>query len=280
MKLQEERYPLYHITDLDGLFGILHDDQMNAKPRLGEAVCFSRDPTYNYVLGTEKIFIARITVDSEKLSHNYKIVPFCSQSPWIKGKRVEAEERVYKTIKNAGKYITDITPMYNFNEVRHDKYFIDTYFKFLKKYPHIKNKLFPDLEDISSVSDEISGIYKNGKKIKGFTEETATEVVWNYFNLASRYEDEEEASWEHARFTGAPSPDVLASDIFEKDLQGCDLIWTSYREIHVRAQNMSKYDWVKVIDLPLIEEDYHSQFEDMFNPNVQDVEEPLEDYWN
>ena len=280
MKLQEERYPLYHITDLDGLWGILHDDKMIAKPKLGEAVCFSRDPTYSYVLGTEKIFIARITVDSEKLSHNYKIVPFCSQSPWVKGKRVEAEERVYKTIKNIGKYITDITPMYNFKEVRHDKYFIDMYFKFLKKYPHIENKLFPDLEDTSYISDEICGVYKDGEKLQSFTEETAAEVVWNYFDLASRYEDAEdfeEADWQHSHFT-AGSPDVLASEVFADDLNGCDLIWTTYREIHIRAQDVSKYDWLKNLGLPVIEEDYHSQFEDMFNPDFQDCEEPLEDY--
>lgn len=272
MKLQEERYPLYHITDHAGLFGILHEDQMIAKPKLGEAVCFSRDPNYNYVLGTEKIFIARIVIDSEKLSHNYKIVPFCSQSPWVKGKRVEAEERVYKTIKNVGRYITDIIPLYNFNECKYDKYYIDAFFKFLKKYPHIKNRLFSNLEDISDISDEICGIYKNGKKVKGFTEETAADTVWYYFDLASKYEDEQEASWEHSHFT-AGSPDVLADEIYADDLKGHDLIWTTYREIHIRAQDMSKYDWVKVIDLPLIEEDYHSQFESMLNPDFNGEED-------
>lgn len=118
---------LYHYTDYSGLLGILNDNKFDVEKALGEktlkfsakkAISFTRDKNFHTKPGQifyENKRSVRITVDGDLLSNNYRIRSYSSKTSSydipkdIKNlQRMESEEIVQGSIKNAKKYILGI----------------------------------------------------------------------------------------------------------------------------------------------------------------------------
>ena len=233
---------LYHVTDLEGFNGIIDSDTLG-KYR-DSYTSFTRDPRYTYVSGTEKFFIVQLVFDGNKLSTRYKITPFASQDPYVNGKRFEAEERIVGQIKDVGKYLLEVRPLrknYNYSEQIHTM----EYFKFLKKYPHIKNSLIPEELNPLNLVQAVEGIYKNGKRVKPFNSDNAATVCWKFFGLDKKYADD---PWMEGSFFSGFEPSY---SVDSTDAKGYDFVWVSYSPNHkgagiiIRAQNPNKYTWLK-----------------------------------
>lgn len=101
---------LYHITDIYGLFGILNSDSFRKKRENG--ISFTRNKNFK---GWNERFQIYITVDGEKLSHTYKIVPFHDQL--MRKDLDEFEERIFvDKIPDATKYIKSIKVLAEIDE--------------------------------------------------------------------------------------------------------------------------------------------------------------------
>ena len=229
---------LYHVTDIEGFKGILESNKLGKYP--DSYVSFTRSPRYTYVAGTEKYFVIQLVVDGNKLSTRYKIAPFASQDSYVRGKRFEAEERVDEQIKDIGKYLLEIRPLRK--DFKYGEFISKmAYFRFLAKYPQIKNSVFPEDQNPLTLEKNISGIYKDGKRVKPFTVDTGAKVCWDFFKLAKLHADDE---WfEGSYFSGFDPGYSLDS----QELKGYDLVYVAMdgQTIVVRAKNESKYKWLQ-----------------------------------
>ena len=90
---------IYHVMTVEKFYNMLRYD------RLGKPTSFTRDKSYDYVIGREQDYIYQIEVDGDRLSDNYKIIPRYDGHGWVSD---EAEEYVKDEIKNIGKYIKSI----------------------------------------------------------------------------------------------------------------------------------------------------------------------------
>ena len=229
---------LYHVTDIDGFNGILHSNKLGKYKN--SSISFTRDPRYTYVSGTEKYFVIQLVIDGNKLSSRYKITPFASQDSYVNGKRFEAEERVEGQIQDIGKYTLEIKPLRK--DFDYGKFIGKMeYFKFLKKYPQIKDSVFPLIKNPLEIEKEIQGIYKNGKRIKPFTRDDGAEVCWKFFGLDKKYAGDE---WLEGSYFSSFDPSY---SVTSDELKGYDLIWLGNdgETIYVRAKNPNQYSELK-----------------------------------
>ena len=98
---------LYHFTDDIGLEGILKSNQLLASTTNDNHVSLTRDKNGWYV-GT-KNNIARISLDGNSISNNYKISPYAWDQSDRGAGETESEEAVLTDkIDNVKKYITFI----------------------------------------------------------------------------------------------------------------------------------------------------------------------------
>ena len=145
--------PLYHYTPY--LEKIIYDDilKMNQPYKGDKCVCVTRSPLYKY----DGIGSKRIKLDQNKLrldgyvpksidefgyqirslDRKYRVENDISpdnNTEW------EYEERIYKNIKDVGKYIISIQlPNTQIHSIRN---FIPIYKEYLKKYPDIKLEFY------------------------------------------------------------------------------------------------------------------------------------------
>ena len=168
---------LYHNTDLQGMLHILQNDILEESGHFGntrkktDAISLTRNKRYNYVYGMEKKYIYKLTIDGNKLSHNYEIYPKVDP----RYGRKESEEQVKGPIRRIGKYILKIEytniKQNDINEISPLLLKAEDLLRiYLKKYPSIEIE-FLLKEDLNSFKKEISGFYKNGKKIYSFMNE-------------------------------------------------------------------------------------------------------------
>jgi hypothetical protein len=170
--LKGGRQPLYHYTFLGRLPSIIESDTLKmgnpARPRDSKAICVTRNPYFSHD-GAE--LECRIVLDYDRLKNDgYRSYPFDeigtvtkdtknmnyikSNFPSVKqGKRtiqhgldlpkigngleVEFEERIYRNVKNIGKYIISIDFSNKSNLLR-----LSELDKYLEEYPHIRIKIF------------------------------------------------------------------------------------------------------------------------------------------
>lgn len=192
--LEGSRQPLYHYTFLSRLSSIIESNILKmgtpARPRGSKAICLTRNPYFSHDgVGLE----CRISLDYDKLKNDgYRSHPFDevgtvtkdtkninfikSNFPSIKqGKRniqhgldlpkigtgleVEFEERIYKDIKNIGKYIISIDFSNESTALR-----LSVLDRYLEEYPHIKIKVFD--EKYKSQTKDITNKITDKEKIK------------------------------------------------------------------------------------------------------------------
>ena len=226
---------LYHVTTWKNLVKIMKEDVLGLRDRY---VSFSRNPRYTYISGQLEGKQVQLVIDGNKLSNRYKIEQYADQGSWVEGKRFEAEERVKGQIRDIGKYIIEIRLLQDIYDV--DPGELDIYFTYLSKYKHLENLLFPDKQNYHDL-DNLWGIYKNGKKVKSFTEDNIAEVCFEFFKLEQYYDDE----MSQGSYFGSFDPGILP---FSGELDGYDLVWVFSDGIQVRCQNPNQYKYLEKID--------------------------------
>ena len=160
---RKQRGNLYHFTNIPNLKNILEDNELKTYQSMYEPgkaikedfyISLTRNPRAR-ISEREHMQLARITLDGDKLSDNYKITPHLAFLEQWKGRieksmekdpeharlnylrrlkwyKTEAEERVKGNIKNLDRYVEKIDIL---------KGEIGSIISLQKKYPNIKFNL-------------------------------------------------------------------------------------------------------------------------------------------